>query len=86
MIEVIFTSTFLRQYKKLSADLRLEVDEKIELFRRNPRDPSLRLHKLKGEMKGYLSFSVNYTYRIIIEEDSKDIFALLSVGDHDVYK
>ena len=86
MIVVLYTPRFIRHYQKLSSALRLEVDEKIDAFRRNPRDPSLKLHKLKGALKGYLSFSVNYAYRIIAEQDEKGVFALLAVGDHDVYK
>ncbi len=86
MIQVFYTSTFVRHLKKLPPSLQEEVKEKIELFKKNPRHPSLKLHKLHGSMKGYFSFSVNYSYRIIAEKDDIGVFALLGVGDHDVYK
>jgi plasmid maintenance system killer protein len=33
-----------------------------------------------------LSCSVNYRYRIIFEWDDPNTIAVLSVGDHDVYR
>ena len=86
MTRILYTPTFVRQYQKLPAGLREEVDEKIAMFEKDPRQPSLKLHKLKGKLKGYSGFSVNYAYLIIVEEDKKDTFALLAIGDHDIYK
>ena len=86
MIRVISTSGFLRDYKKLPEGLQKEAKERIVLFKENPRMPTLRFHKLHGGLKGYWSFSVNYKFRVVVEEDAKDIFALLAVGDHDVYE
>ena len=86
MITVFYTPTFVRQYRKLPAALRQEVDEKIAIFTTNPREPSLRLHKLRGKLKGYFSFSVNYSYRILVEEDAKGVYALLGVDNHDIYR
>ncbi len=83
---VFYTAGFIRDYKKLPEALKDEVREKITLFEENPRTPRLRLHKLRGNLQKYLSFSVNYRYRIVVEEDSKGVYALLAVGDHDVYK
>ncbi len=86
MIKIFYTPKFIRHYKKLPETLRIEVEEKVELFRKDPQDSSLKFHKLKGKLKGYSSFSVNYAYRIIVQEDAKGVYALLAVGDHDVYK
>ncbi len=87
MITVAYTPGFVRQYKKLPADLQAEVKEKILLFQKNPRNPSLKFHKLEGRLQKYWSFSANYSYRIIVEEENApDTYALLAVGDHDIYK
>lgn len=85
MITILYTQTFLRQFKKLPPSLQDEVEGKIALFACDPRAPSLRMHKLSGELKGYLSFSVNYSYRVVFMWDDKDKAALLMVGDHSVY-
>lgn len=86
MIRILYTAGFVRDYKKLPLTLQEEASVRIEMFRVNPRNPLLRLHKLKGPLRGYMSFSVNYRYRIVVEEDAKNVFALLAVGDHSVYE
>lgn len=86
MFTIVYTPSFLRQYRKLSNNLQAEVREKIALFQQDSRHASLRTHKLQGSLQGTWSFSVNYRYRIVYEYDSKDIVALLKVGDHDVYQ
>jgi addiction module RelE/StbE family toxin len=86
MITVYYTPGFIRQYDKLPESLKTEAKEKIELFKHNQRHTFLKTHKLKGNMSGYYSFSVNYQYRIVFEYDSKTTVALLAIGDHDVYK
>ncbi len=86
MAEIYYTPGFINTYKKLPENLKEETREKIEMFKKNPRDPVLKAHKLKGKLKGYWSFWVNYKYRIVFEYDSKTTVALLEVGDHDVYR
>ena len=85
MLTVFYTPGFIREYDKLQSDLQKEVKERIELFRNDPRHPFLRVHKLKGVLRKRWSFSVNYSYRIIFEYDSKNSVALLSVGNHAIY-
>ena len=85
MINVVYTPIFVRQYKKLPEALQEEIKEKTSLFEEDPSHPFLKTHKLKGRLKGYSSFSVNYEYRIVFEWDDKETAALLRVGDHDVY-
>lgn len=85
MITIVYTPTFIKTYKKLSKELQEEAREKIALFQKNPTLPSLKSHKLKGKLKGYWSFWVNYKYRIIFEYDTKNTVALLEIGDHDIY-
>ena len=85
MPTIVFRPMFLRQYAKLPKELREEVDEKIALFRGDARLPTLRAHKLKGELRGSSSFWVNYRYRVVYEYESKNRVALLAVGDHSVY-
>ncbi len=86
MIKVVYTSGFVREYNKLPEELKEEVKEKIQLFAKNPRAPMFKAHKLKGKLKRYYSFRVNYKYRIVYVYDSKTTVALLHVGDHDVYR
>ncbi|MEK7528600.1 MAG: type II toxin-antitoxin system mRNA interferase toxin, RelE/StbE family [Patescibacteria group bacterium] len=86
MIEVLYKPSFVRQYKKLPDALREEVKEKITLFKKEPDHQFLKTHKLKGPLKGFYSFSVNYEYRVVFEYESKKTAVLLAVGNHDVYR
>lgn len=85
-MKIAYTPTFVRQFKKLPKDLQIEIKEKIELFRKNPKHSFLKIHKLKGALKSRWSFFVNYSYRILFQYLDKTEIILLAVGDHDIYK
>jgi len=54
------------------------------MLQANPQHPSLRLHPLKGKLKGLHSVSINMSYRITLELmiTDKEII-LISVSSHD---
>ncbi len=85
-MEILYKPTFIRQYNKLEPLLQEEVSEKIELFRKVTNHKQLKVHKLKGELKDFYSFSVNYSYRVVFLYETKQKVVLLAVGDHAVYK
>ncbi len=85
-LRIGYKTAFFRSFNKLPAELQDEVEERIELFRTDAKNPSLRIHKLKGKMAGQWSFSVNYAYRIIFMYEDTKTAVLIAVGDHDVYK
>ncbi|PIS32418.1 hypothetical protein COT40_00065 [Candidatus Peregrinibacteria bacterium CG08_land_8_20_14_0_20_41_10] len=86
MLEVYYKPIFVRQYKRLPLELQKEVKEKIKLFQQDRKHPFLKVHKLKGRLKNFWSFPVNYEYRIVFESENKNTVVLLVVGNHDVYK
>lgn len=82
-----YKPSFIRQLKKLPRALQLEAKEKIELFADPQNHKKLSVHKLKGRLAGFLSFSVNYRYRIIFEwEVPEERAVLLRIGDHSMYE
>ena len=85
MITVVYTPSFVREFNKLPKALQEEIKERIAIFEQDPRNPMLKTHKLRGKLRKYWSFSVNYRCRIVFEHDSKTRIALLSVGGHNVY-
>jgi mRNA-degrading endonuclease YafQ of YafQ-DinJ toxin-antitoxin module len=85
-MEIIYSSNFAREYKKLPDHIK-DIAEKQEIiFRKDPFDPRLKTHRLKGRLNGFLSFALNYTYRIIFEfsKDKRTVY-FHTVGDHDIY-
>lgn len=86
MMRTIYSPHFLRQFNKLSSDLQDEVEDSVTLFRRNPRDRSLKLHKLRWKLRRLFRFSVNYRYSIVCREKTPGVWAPLAVGDHEIYR
>lgn len=78
------TSSFQKKYQKLAAKQRRlsqVVDDKIELFTVNPQHPSLRLHKLSGQLEQW-SISVKQDLRLIFQYVDDGIL-LVDLGSHD---
>lgn len=85
-MEIIYSSKFAREYKKLPNDVKDIAEQQEIIFRHNPFDPKLKTHKLNGKFGGFMSFSVGYKYRIIFEITKDNIAHFHSVGDRDVYQ
>ena len=74
---------FKKQYQKLSAGQQTSVDEAILLFYRNPFDPKLRNHPLKGKYRDCNSIDAAFDLRIIfVQEKNYIVVILLKVGSH----
>jgi mRNA-degrading endonuclease YafQ of YafQ-DinJ toxin-antitoxin module len=88
MLSVEYTSEFIRIWKKLPSATQSEVKECIELFKDPINHSRLQVHPLKGKYKGWWSFSVDFSTRIIFMYAPKDksTVYLAKIGDHSVYK
>ncbi len=86
-MEIIYSSKFAREYKKLPASVKNFAERQEILFRKYPFHPKLKTHNLQGKLNGFLSFSIGYKYRIIFEfsKDKKKAY-FHSVGAHDIYQ
>jgi len=85
-MQIIYTTEFSRRFKKLPKDVKLQAVIKEKIFRKNPFDPKLKLHKLSGKLNDLWSFYISYNERIVIEFGDKDIIYFHTIGDHDLYK
>ena len=85
-IKLIYTPSFLRKLKKCEPSLQAEIKERVVLFQHFDNHKLLKVHKLKGSLKGRYSFSVTYAHRVVFKWEDKTTAVLLSVGDHDVYR
>lgn len=86
ILKVYYKPSFIRRLKKLPTGLQDAVIEKIELFKNIDNHERLEVHKLKGRLKKFYGFSVDYNNRIVFEHLSDGEVALLAAGDHEIYK
>lgn len=89
MIKVIYTASFIRELKRVGQrdkQLYEEVLEKMEFFKDRKNHKRLRVHKLHGRLANYLSFSINYRFRIVFEFKAKNTCVLHDIGDHEIYR
>ncbi|MDP2630903.1 MAG: type II toxin-antitoxin system YafQ family toxin [Candidatus Uhrbacteria bacterium] len=82
---ILYSSKFKREYKKLSLKVKMRAEKKEILFRKNPFDPQLGTHKLKGRLKEFWAFWIDEKNRIIFEFADNDVIWFHSAGDHAVY-
>jgi addiction module RelE/StbE family toxin len=94
MRTIAIASSFKRAYKILlrkRPDLKPKVIEILRLLCTTPFTPSLQTHKLKGDLAGSWSCTVEYDCRIVFnfiegEKGEDDNILLIDIGSHyDVY-
>ena len=94
-MNVIWSQGFKRSFKKLikkHPQLKTKIFDVLRLLAKDPFTPSLKSHKLSGNLDGLWSCSVAYDCRIIFRfsEDGEFlemIILLVDIGSHDqVYK
>lgn len=91
MYTVEATEKFLRVARRFfqrHPELSSRFESVVELLQHNPRDPSLRLHALTGELKGLYAIRLTYSYRItLIIRFTEEVIVLIDIGPHDkVYR
>jgi len=81
-----YTSFFVKQYRKLPTHIQQLAIKKEELFKQNIIEPSLRTHKLQGQLEGYFAFSINREYRIMFTIEKYGVVVFIDVGTHQIYR
>lgn len=76
----------LRKIQKTDKQLFNKIQKQLFLFRENPKHISLKLHKLKGNLKNTWSISIDRNYRMLYVDEEFSIY-FIDIGTHDeVYK
>ncbi len=82
-MQVFRHKNFAKQYLKLNSKQQILVDKAILLFYKNPLDPKLRNHSLKGRYKYCNSIDAGFDLRIIFKQEKNYVVViLLRVGSH----
>lgn len=77
---------YLQDIEKKNPGLSKKVHKQLSLFKQNPQHPSLRIHKLGGNLSDSWSISIERNIRMLYYiSDNKVVFFL--IGTHDeVYR
>ncbi|OIO72517.1 MAG: hypothetical protein AUJ85_10110 [Elusimicrobia bacterium CG1_02_37_114] len=79
-------SHFTKAYRDLPEPIKIQAKQKEEIFLNNPFDRRINTHKLKGELKGYWVYSVNYQYRILFRFSGAGEVIYYDIGTHEIYR
>ena len=89
-MKIAWTPQLLRAFKRIirkKTDFRLLIEKTVRQLAEDPFHPSLRTHKLKGDLSNVWSCSIDYNNRILFEfiedpEEKKQAILLLNLGSH----
>ena len=84
--KIYISSEFKKSFRKLSIQIQVLAEKKDPWFRKNAFDARLRTHKLRGELEGYWSYSINYQHRILFRFINDNEVIYYDIGAHDIYK
>jgi len=84
--KVRITSDFEKSFRKLPTHIQNLAIKKDKWFRLDAFDKRLHTHKLKGELNGYWSYSVDHKYRILFRFLNDDEVIYYDIGTHDIYR
>jgi len=84
---LIFTKSYTKraaQFLKKHPELIGQYEKTLRLLEMNPGHPSLRLHPLRGKLKGLHAATINISYRITIELMIREqAIVPIYIGTHD---
>jgi mRNA-degrading endonuclease YafQ of YafQ-DinJ toxin-antitoxin module len=83
---ILYHPKFVVELRGLASAIQTRVAKTERLFRSNPLHPSVRLHPLKGRLKGAWSLSVTMNIRIIFKRAANGDVIFSSIGRHDIYR
>lgn len=85
-MEIEYSSHFRRVYRNLTLKTQKKAENKEVIFRKNPFDHRLKVHKLHGKLKEFYSLAVDQKYRIVFKLTNRFKAVFLDIGDHDIYR
>ena len=91
MKTLVWDSSFERAFKRLirkNPQLKNKIFAVLELLIENPYNPTLKAHKLKGQLNGLWACWVEYDCRIIYtfqsnDDSEEELILLIDIGTHD---
>ncbi len=90
-MQLVWSPGFSRELKRLirrSPQLRGSIDRTLKNLAENPFHPSLKTHKLKGDLAERWACSIDYSNRVVFRfvqnpDSGEEEIVLLTLGSHD---
>ena len=90
-MKIAWTPRSLRVFKRIvrkRPDFSPLIEKTVRQLAEDPFAPSLRTHKLQGDLANIWSCSIDYSYGILFEfidnpEEQEEAILLLNLGSHD---
>ena len=83
-MKLLFTKTFIRDYRKLPQRIQKTADKQLELLLSNRNHPSLNIKKMQDPRdiwEGRVTESYRFTFQI-----QGDTYIMRKIGTHDILK
>jgi len=84
-IKVRYTPRFVKHFRKIPSNIQKLVIKKEKIFKKDCFSPALKTHKLSGNLSGFYSFSISYSYRVVFSLETDGI-VFIDIGTHSIYK
>lgn len=81
-MHILTTSHYDKKLKKVTADMRERVLERLALFMVDQRSPLLNDHKLSGARKNQRSINITGDWRLIYEQYNEETVRLIDIDTH----
>jgi mRNA-degrading endonuclease YafQ of YafQ-DinJ toxin-antitoxin module len=81
-VRITASTRFLRRARRLKPPRDELLRAVLRRFAADPKDPLLRAHKLKGDLRDYWAFRVDDDLRVLFRWDGNACF-LVALGTHD---
>ncbi len=75
----------LKKIKRKNKQLFRQIEKQIILFQNNPKHPSLRLHKLSGDLDGIWSISISKNIRMTYIQEANIAYFIDIVTHSEIY-
>lgn len=75
--ELIYNKDFLKDIRRIPAELRQKLSELMEIFSEDPFDPRLHTKPLAAPLQGLFSFRITRDYRVGFRFSSAHVIQLL---------
>jgi addiction module RelE/StbE family toxin len=87
-MQLVWSPGFSRALKRLirqNPQMRSPIEQTLQKLAEEPFHPSLRTHKLKGDLADRWSCSIDYSNRIVFKfvQSTEEEILLLAIGSHD---